>query len=102
MKIKKSDLIQRLVEEMDTFSEETNYKIKTNIARETVNLFFDFIKEALQQNDRVELRGFGSFMVKDYGSYIGRNPKTGVLVEVQPKRSAVFRPGRELKKTVDN
>ena len=103
MKIKKSDLIERLVVEMDNLSvNETSTKTKTETARETVNLFFDSIKEALKTGDRVEIRGFGSFHVKNYGGYTGRNPKTGQKVEVQPKRLPVFRAGRELKRIVDS
>jgi integration host factor subunit beta len=102
MKLKKSALIEKLVEEMDTFTEEeTSNKVKTEIARETVNLFFQSTKEALAAGDRVEIRGFGSFHVKEYEGYTGRNPKTGAKVEVQPKKLPVFRPGRELRSLVD-
>jgi len=102
MKLKKSALIERLVEEMASFTDgETSSKVKTDTARETVNLFFGSIKEALKSGDRVEIRGFGSFHVKEYEGYTGRNPKTGVSVQVQPKRLPVFRPGRELKTMVD-
>lgn len=102
MKLKKSVLIEKLVQEMDTFSdEETSHKVKTEIARDTVNLFFNSVKESLAAGDRVEIRGFGSFNVKEYDGYTGRNPKTGVKVEVGPKRLPVFRPGRELKSLVD-
>lgn len=102
MKLKKSALIERLVEDMITFTEEeTSRKVKTEIARDTINLFFDFIKEALRDGDRVEIRGFGSFVVKDYDGYTGRNPKTGVKVEVKPKKLPAFRPGRQLKNLVD-
>ena len=59
--------------------------------------FFDSIKQALNDGGRVELRGFGSFAVKNYESYTGRNPKTGIQVEVKPKKLPFFRPGRELK-----
>ena len=76
-------------------------KQKTEIARETVNLFFDSIKDALKTGDRVEIRGFGSFNIKEYEGYTGRNPKTGDRVEVKPKRLPVFRPGRELRKIVN-
>jgi len=75
---------------------------KTEIARETVNLFFNSIKDALQGGDRVEIRGFGSFSTKQYGEYIGRNPKTGEKVKVKPKKLPVFRPGRELRDIVNN
>lgn len=102
MKLKKSALIEKLVEEMDSFADdETSTKVKTETARETVNLFFNSIKEALKSGDRVEIRGFGSFHVKEYEGYTGRNPKTGVRVEVLPKKLPVFRAGRELKTMVD-
>lgn len=103
MKLKKSALIEKLVEEMDAFiDEETGNKAKTEIARETVNLFFGSIKESLAAGDRIEIRGFGSFHVKEYNGYTGRNPKTGEKIEVQPKKLPVFRAGRELKTMVDN
>jgi integration host factor subunit beta len=102
MKLKKSQLIEKLVEEMDDFAEETNNKQKTEIARETVNLFFNSIKDAVKEGDRVEIRGFGSFSTKSYEEYIGRNPKTGEKVKVNPKRLPVFRPGRELREMVDS
>jgi len=102
MKLKKSALIEKLVIEMDNFTDEkTSNKIKTEIARDTVNLIFGSIKESLATGDRVEIRGFGSFHVKEYDGYIGRNPKTGVKVEVQPKKLPAFRPGRELRSLVD-
>ena len=102
MKLKKSALIEKLINEMDDFSdEEMSNKTKTNIARDTVNLFFSSIKESLAAGDRVEIRGFGSFSVKEYDGYTGRNPKTGEKVEVQAKKLPVFRPGRELRNLVD-
>ncbi len=102
MKLKKSHLVEKLVMEMDDFAEETNNKQKTEIARETVNLFFNSIKDAVKAGGRVEIRGFGTFSTKDYGEYIGRNPKTGEKVKVNPKRLPVFRPGRELREKVDS
>jgi len=101
MKLKKSELIERLANEVDGFAEDTSTKAKTDIARDTVNLFFDSIKEALASGDRVEMRGFGSFNVKEYEGYTGRNPKTGDKVQVQPKKLPVFRAGRELRSMVD-
>ncbi|MBT6341025.1 MAG: integration host factor subunit beta [Desulfobacula sp.] len=87
---------------MDTFTDqETSSKVKTEIARDTVNLFFGSIKESLAAGDRVEIRGFGSFHVKKYEGYTGRNPKTGDSIEVQPKKLPVFRAGKELKNLVD-
>ncbi|MCP4294624.1 MAG: integration host factor subunit beta [Proteobacteria bacterium] len=99
--MKKSQLIEKLVLEMDDFTEGTNSKQKTELARETVNLFFNSIKDAVKTGDRVEIRGFGSFSIKEYGAYVGRNPKTGDKVEVTPKKLPVFRPGRELRDMVN-
>ena len=101
MKMKKSQLIEQLVVEMEGFSLENNSKQKTEIARETVNLFFSSIKDAVSKGDRVEIRGFGSFATKEYGEYTGRNPKTGEKVQVAPKKLPVFRPGRELRDMVN-
>lgn len=101
MKMKKSQLIEQLVQQMDDFAIESNSKQKTEIARETVNLFFNSIKDAVGNGDRVEIRGFGSFTTKEYGEYTGRNPKTGEKVKVAPKKLPVFRPGRELRDMVN-
>jgi len=49
----------------------------------------------------VEIRGFGSFKVKQYGGYTGRNPKTGKRIEVKPKKLPFFKCGKELKERVD-
>ncbi len=65
-------------------------------AEEVVNLFFAAMAEALVEGDRVEIRGFGSFSVREYGSYIGRNPRTGEKLDVKPKRSPFFKASREL------
>ena len=62
-----------------------------------VNTFVDSMKESLLEGGRVEIRGFGSFKVKEYGSYAGRNPRTGEKVAVEPKRLPFFRAGKELK-----
>ena len=73
------------------------YNLDPQFAADFVIRFFDSIKQALNDGGRVELRGFGSFAVKNYESYTGRNPKTGIQVEVKPKKLPFFRPGRELK-----
>ena len=70
-------------------------------ADSVVNLFFDTITEALAQGDRVEIRGLCSIFVKEYGSYTGRNPKTGEQVQIAPKKLPFFKPGKELKERVD-
>ena len=71
-------------------------------AEELVDLFFNSMSQALCEGGRVEIRGFGAFSVKDYKSYIGRNPKTGEEVQVPPKSLPVWRTGTELKQRVDS
>ncbi|MDK2920757.1 MAG: integration host factor subunit beta [Desulfonauticus sp.] len=84
----KSDLIQKLAEEKDLSPEE---------ASDIVNIFFNSMKEALKEGRRVEIRGFGSFKIKEYEGYVGRNPKTGEKVEVKPKKLPFFKVGKDLK-----
>jgi integration host factor subunit beta len=86
---------------MDDFDQEVSLKAKRDIARKTVDLFFDSIKSSLKDGDRVVIRGFGRFNVKDCGGYIGRNPKTGEKIEVRPKKRPVFQPGKPMRAVVD-
>ncbi len=65
-----------------------------------IDLFFGKISEALAEGDRVEIRGFCSFFVKEYKSYQGRNPLTGERVQVAPKKLPFFKCGKELKERV--
>lgn len=71
---------------------------KSEAAIETL---FDTIADALATGDRVEIRGFCSFYVKDYKPYSGRNPKTGETIQVKPKKLPFFKCGKELKKRID-
>jgi integration host factor subunit beta len=71
--------------------------ISRKIAENTIDIIFNSIEENLKSDGRVEIRGFGSFAAKHYKGYQGRNPKTGLPIEVKPKSLAVFRMGRELK-----
>lgn len=89
----KSELIKALSEQK---------KLHIDDATKIVTAFFDSIKDALVAGDRVEIRGFGSFKVKDYEGYTGRNPKTGTVVDVHPKRLPFFRPGKELKEYIND
>lgn len=91
MNMNKSQLIENL-------SEKTNRSI--NETEQTVRIFFDNIKKALAEGDKVEIRGFGSFVLKKYKGYTGRNPKTGEPVEVEPKVLPVFRTGKDLKERI--
>ena len=70
-------------------------------ADQVVELFFNELTSSLAEGDRVEIRGFGSFFVKRYKSYTGRNPKTGELVDVSPKKLPFFKCGKELRVRVD-
>ena len=76
-------------------------QISKNEAAIIVDLFFNKISAALAEGDRVEIRGLCSFFVKEYKSYNGRNPKTGEIVQIAPKRLPFFKVGKELKKRVD-
>ena len=78
-----------------TLADET--KLPMDEATLVVNAFVNCMKDSLLTGDRVEIRGFGSFKIKQYDGYSGRNPKTGEKVEVRPKRVPFFRAGKELK-----
>jgi integration host factor subunit beta len=60
------------------------------------------MKEALKNGNRVEIRGFGSFKIKEYKGYQGRNPKTGEKVEVKPKSLPFFRAGKDLREYINS
>ncbi|RJQ78749.1 MAG: integration host factor subunit beta [Desulfobacteraceae bacterium] len=70
-------------------------------AEKIVDIFFDSMAEALACGEKVEIRNFGSIFVKSYGSYIGRNPKTGATIRVKSKRLPFFRCSKGLKDRVD-
>ena len=70
-------------------------------SRFVINLFFDDMERSLIKGDRVEIRGFGSFKIKEYPGYLGRNPKTGEKVTIKAKKLPVFKVGKELRERVD-
>ena len=88
----KGDLIESIAQRKD-------FNLKK--AEVVVNAIFEAMSEALRQGDRVEIRGFGSFEVREYGSYTGRNPKTGEEVEVGAKKAPFFKTGKELRERVN-
>jgi len=88
----RSDLVEAL-------SKETG--LTTRKAEEVVKMVFNGMANALAKGDRVEVRGFGSFKVKQYDGYTGHNPKTGEIVKVEPKKLPFFKCGKELKERVD-
>jgi integration host factor subunit beta len=88
----KSDLVTALAKKENLTEKES---------QTIIDLVFDGFTETLKKGGRVEIRGFGSFSVRNYGAYRGRNPKTGGLIDVKEKRSAFFKTGKELKEKVD-
>ena len=66
-----------------------------------VNCIFDSMEESLKNGERIEIRGFGSFEIRHYKAYEGRNPRTGDPVGVHPKRLPFFKVGKELKERVN-
>jgi len=88
----KSDLIETL---------KKHTRLKTGKAEEVVKTVFNTMANALAKGDRVEIRGFGTFKVKNYDGYTGHNPKTGKPIKVKPKKLPFFKCSRELKERVD-
>lgn len=88
----KSELIKALADEA---------QISIGDAQLVVETMFNSMRERLLEGDRIEIRGFGSFKMKDYEGYAGRNPKTGEQVSVAPKRLPFFKAGKELKDFVN-
>ena len=89
----KSELIQRI-------SQKNPHLYHRDVER-IINTVFDRIVEALGNGDRVELRGFGAFSVKDRQSREGRNPRTGQSVKVEAKRVPFFKTGKELRERLN-
>jgi integration host factor subunit beta len=76
-------------------------QIPSNAAKVIVDTLFDSMRESLEKGEGIEIRGFGSFVVRQYGAYKGRNPKTGKTVDVPPKKLPFFKVGKELKGRVN-
>ncbi len=87
----KSELIETLA---------TQKGISFKRSEEIINAVFDSMTSALIAGERIEIRGFGSFVVKEYRAYTGRNPKTGESIRVNPKKLPFFKVGKELKERV--
>lgn len=88
----KSELIERLAERSG---------LNVMQAEEIVNLIYRKMRDTLVTGGRIEIRGFGSFVVKEYEAYQGRNPKTGEKISVPPKKLPFFKVGKELKERID-
>ena len=88
----KSQLIEALAQEIN---------ISIRDASPITDTILNTMVEALASGDSIEIRGFGSFVVKEYDSYTGRNPKTGASIKVPPKKLPFFKVGKELKEKVN-
>jgi len=91
--VTKSELIMRLAER--------NPHLYQRDVERIVSTIFEEITAALCRDDRVELRGFGAFSVKERGARTGRNPRTGDAVEVAPKCIPYFKTGKELRERIN-
>ncbi|MEK6680469.1 MAG: integration host factor subunit beta [Nitrospirota bacterium] len=89
----KAELIEKVSEKIQGLT-----KKQTEVI---VNSIFDSIKESLAKGNKIEIRGFGSFRIRQRRQRDGRNPKTGVSVSVPAKRVPFFKAGKELKEIVD-
>ncbi|RII31428.1 MAG: integration host factor subunit beta [Geobacter sp.] len=87
----KSELIEQLSVKKD---------ISNKRAEDVINIIFSSLTEAMVSGERIEIRGLGSFMIKEYDTYTGRNPKTGEPIKVRPKKLPFFKVGKELKERV--
>ncbi len=90
----KSELITTIHEKVPNLSKKE--------IEEAVNTIIDTMREALIRGDRIEIRGFGSFNIKQRDARIGRNPRTGEKVQIPPKRVPFFTVGKELKERINS
>ena len=88
----KADLVERVANEAEMTKKD---------AEQLVEIIFDSIISTLNKGEKIELRGFGSFRVRQRNARQGRNPKTGASVKIPAKRVAYFRPGKELKEIIN-
>ncbi|MDD2734581.1 MAG: integration host factor subunit beta [Desulfuromonadaceae bacterium] len=87
----RSDLIEKLAIEK---------RISITVAEAIVLEVFGSMTDTLIAGDRIEIRGFGSFELRQYDGHTGRNPRTGIEVTVKPKKLPFFRVGKELKERI--
>jgi DNA-binding protein HU-beta len=88
----KSDVVKAVAEKAG---------IKKNVAESAINAFLEVVIEALKNGDKVEIRGFGTFLMKERAARVARNPKTGKKVKVPAKLVPAFKPGKELKEATE-
>ncbi len=88
----KADLVEKVAVEADLTKKD---------AEQLVEIVFESIIQSLNSGEKIELRGFGSFRVRERNSRKGRNPKTGEAVDIPAKRVAYFKPGKDLKELIN-
>ncbi len=89
----KSELVEKLVE--------SNPMLTRREMELVVNTVFDSMTEALKSGEKVEIRGFGSFTIRERGAREARNPKSGEVVSIPAKKTPFFKTGKELRERVD-
>jgi len=89
----KSELVEQLAEKNTWLTRKDSEMI--------VNLVFDSISDALKRGEKVEIRGFGSFTVRERGAREARNPKSGDVVKIPAKKTPFFKTGKELRERVN-
>jgi len=89
----KSEIIEALAQELDMSTRQTTL---------ILNTILETMMVALERGEDIEIRGFGSFTVKEYKPYVGRNPKSGKQIAVKPKKLPFFKVGKELKERVNS
>lgn len=88
----KADLVEIVANEADMTKKDVE---------QLVEIIFDSIVSTLNKGEKIELRGFGSFRVRERSARKGRNPKTGESVDIPAKRVAYFKPGKDLKEIIN-
>lgn len=88
----KADLVEEVIRITELPRKESETVVET---------IFESIIKALRENDKIEIRGFGSFRTRQRRGRVGRNPKTGEKVDVPPKKIPFFKPSKELKEFVN-
>jgi integration host factor beta subunit len=89
----KSELIEKVVQ--------SHGMLNLKISETVVNMIFDSIEDALKSGDKVEIRGFGSFTIRERLGREARNPKSGEVVRIPSKKTPFFKTGKELKERVN-
>jgi integration host factor beta subunit len=90
----KSELVERLVDQNSLLTRKDSELI--------VDIVFDSIRTALKNDEKVEIRGFGSFTIRERGPREARNPKSGEIVQIPAKKTPFFKTGKELRDRVNN